>query len=116
MNILDRLSEHARERTEQAKRKRPFESLQAEALALPRGDFAFERALKKEGLAFICECKKASPSKGLIAEHFPYLEIARDFEAAGAEYAPAFQVFLCLIRRKNDQSDVAESKRIRKRP
>ena len=85
MNILDRLSEHARERTEQAKRKRPFESLQAEALALPRGDFAFERALKKEGLAFICECKKASPSKGLIAEHFPYLEIARDFETAGAD-------------------------------
>ena len=85
MNILDRLSEHARERTEQAKRKRPFESLQAEVLALPRGDFAFERALKKEGLAFICECKKASPSKGLIAEHFPYLEIARDYETAGAD-------------------------------
>ena len=50
MNILDRLSEHARECTEQAKRKRPFESLQAEVLALPRGAFAFERALKK-GLA-----------------------------------------------------------------
>lgn len=85
MNILDRLAEHARERTEQAKRKRPFESLQAEALSLPRGDFAFERALKKGELAFICECKKASPSKGLIAEDFPYIEIARDYEAAGAD-------------------------------
>ena len=85
MNILDCLAEHARERTEQARRERSYESLQAEALGLPRGDFAFERALKREQLAFICECKKASPSKGLIAETFPYLEIAEDYEAAGAD-------------------------------
>ncbi|MER2235011.1 MAG: indole-3-glycerol phosphate synthase TrpC, partial [Candidatus Limivicinus sp.] len=85
MNILDQLAGHARERTELAKRELPCERLQAEVLRLPRGDFAFEKALKKDGLAFICECKKASPSKGLIAENFPYLEIARDYEAAGAD-------------------------------
>ena len=85
MNILEQLAEHARERTEQAKRELPFERLQAEALGKPRGDFAFEKALKKDRLAFICECKKASPSRGLIAESFPYLAIAKDYEAAGAD-------------------------------
>ena len=46
--------------------------------------FPFERALRGERMAFICECKKASPSKGLIAPDFPYLEIAKSYEAAGA--------------------------------
>ncbi len=47
-------------------------------------DFPFEKALKSEDIAFICEVKKASPSKGIIAKDFPYLEIARDYEASGA--------------------------------
>lgn len=85
MTILDQLAEHARERVEQAKRSLPTEELRRRALALPRGNFAFESALKKEGLSFICECKKASPSKGLIAADFPYLQIAREYEAARAD-------------------------------
>jgi len=44
----------------------------------------FEKALTAPGLSFICEVKKASPSKGVIAEDFPYLRIAREYEAAGA--------------------------------
>lgn len=83
MNILDQLAEHARERVACAKRQRP--DIRREALALPKGDFAFERALSGPALAFICECKKASPSKGLIAPEFPYLDIARDYAAAGAD-------------------------------
>lgn len=47
--------------------------------------FPFEQALKKDGISFICEVKKASPSKGIIAEDFPYLKIAKDYEAAGAD-------------------------------
>ena len=47
-------------------------------------EFPFEQALRGERMAFICECKKASPSKGLIAPDFPYLEIAKSYEAAGA--------------------------------
>ena len=47
--------------------------------------FIFENALKKNGLSFICECKKASPSKGLIAPDYPYEKIAREYEAAGAD-------------------------------
>ena len=85
MNILDQLADHARERVCAAKRRMPEETVRAQALALPKGSFALETALRKPGLSFICECKKASPSKGLIAEDFPYLQIAREYEAAGAD-------------------------------
>ena len=85
MTILDRLAEHARERVTQAKAERALPAVRREALAMPKGDFGFERALSGSELAFICECKKASPSKGLIAPDFPYLDIATDYEAAGAE-------------------------------
>ena len=85
MTILDRLAEYARERVMQAKAERPLSAVCQDALAQPKGDFSFELALSGSELAFICECKKASPSKGLIAPEFPYLEIAADYEAAGAE-------------------------------
>lgn len=85
MTILDQLADHARERTAQAKSRVPLAALAREALSLPCGTFAFERALQKPGMAFICECKKASPSKGLIAPVYPYVQIARDYEAAGAD-------------------------------
>lgn len=48
-------------------------------------DFIFEKVLKKEGISFICEVKKASPSKGVIAEHFSYVDIAQSYEHAGAD-------------------------------
>lgn len=85
MTILDQLAGHARRRIEEAKQAVPLEALRRQALALPKGDFAFEKALRKDGLSFICECKKASPSKGLIAPDFPYLQIAQEYEAAGAD-------------------------------
>ena len=85
MTILEQLACHARERVEQAKKKLPFEEVKRQALSLPKGTFAFENALKKPGISFICECKKASPSKGLIAPEFQYLQIAQDYEAAGAD-------------------------------
>lgn len=85
MTILDQLAGHARERTEQAKQKTPLSVLKEQAEALPKGTFAFEQALKAPGISFICECKKASPSKGLIAPDFPYLSIAKEYQAAGAD-------------------------------
>ncbi|MBQ0059628.1 MAG: indole-3-glycerol-phosphate synthase, partial [Lachnospiraceae bacterium] len=85
MTILDQLADYARVRVAEAKKVKSFEEVKAEALALPKGDFAFEKALQKPGLGFICECKKASPSKGLIAPDFPYLEIAKSYEEAGAD-------------------------------
>ena len=83
--ILDRLADHARERVEEAKRRQSLTEIRQRASDMPKGNFAFENALKKPDIAFICECKKASTSKGLIAPEFPYLSIAREYEAAGAD-------------------------------
>ena len=85
MTILDQLAEHARERVAEAKKIKSLEKIKAEALATPSGDFRFEKALSGDGISFICECKKASPSKGLIDPDFPYLKIAREYEASGAD-------------------------------
>lgn len=85
MTILEQLAEHARERVALAKENTSPEEIKRLAYSLPKGDLAFEKALKKPGISFICECKKASPSKGLIAESFPYAAIAKEYEEAGAE-------------------------------
>lgn len=97
--ILDQLADYARYRVEKAKEKKPLEEIREEALNVSRKGvlsagtsapdfpepFRFEKALAADGdIHFICECKKASPSKGLIAPDFPYLEIARQYEEAGA--------------------------------
>lgn len=97
--ILDQLADYARYRVEQAKERKPLEEIREEALNASRKGvlnagtsapdfpepFRFEKALAADGdIHFICECKKASPSKGLIAPDFPYLEIARQYEEAGA--------------------------------
>lgn len=86
--ILDQLTEHARERVAADRERVSLETLKQQCLrgVVPkRTPFAFEAALKKTGLSFICEIKKASPSKGVISEAFPYLDIARDYAAAGAD-------------------------------
>ena len=85
MNILDQLACHARQRVAAAKAILPMAGIRREALAMAKGDFPFERALSGDDLAFICECKRASPSKGMIAPEFPYLDIAQAYEAAGAD-------------------------------
>ncbi len=108
MNILNTIVERTKERIGEEKKKIPLSEMRARAETLareaektakaekaakakaPEGDVpeenmpAFERALRMEGLSFICEVKKASPSKGLIAKEFSYLEIAEDYEKAGA--------------------------------
>ena len=89
MTILDQLAGYARERTAKARLKLPDGEIKRRALALPKGNFAFENALKTPDIAFICECKKASPSKGIISPEFPYLDIARDYERAGRTACPA---------------------------
>lgn len=82
--ILDTLAQGAYRRVKAAKERIPLDEMKARALALPAGDFAFEKALRGEGMRFICEVKKASPSKGVIADDFPYVDIARDYQRAGA--------------------------------
>lgn len=82
--ILDRLADYARERVRLARKTVSQAEIRRQALALPKGACTFEKALAEPGMSFICECKKASPSKGVIAEEFPYLQIAREYERAGA--------------------------------
>ena len=83
--ILDRIVEATKIRVAQEKQVETPEAVKAAALALPSDTgFPFEVALRQQDFNFICEVKKASPSKGIIAEHFPYLDIAKEYEVAGA--------------------------------
>lgn len=86
MNILEKITERTKERIKEEKKIVPLEEVrrQAEEKGIKDQIPVFEQALRAEGLSFICEAKKASPSKGLIAPDFPYVEIARDYEAGGA--------------------------------
>ena len=86
MNILEELADHARERVRVDMEKVPLpEMRELAAAAGPGTGNEFTAALKRSGLSFICEVKKASPSKGIIAPDFPYVEIAKSYEAAGAD-------------------------------
>ena len=83
--ILDTIVEATKIRVAQEKQVESPEAVKAAALALPSDTgFPFEAALRQQDFNFICEVKKASPSKGIIAEHFPYLDIAKEYEVAGA--------------------------------
>lgn len=82
--ILDKLAQSTYKRVEREKNEIPLEIVKEKALALPKGKFEFEKAIESGDITFICEVKKASPSKGIIAEDFPYVQIAKDYEQAGA--------------------------------
>ena len=86
MDILEQLCGSARMRVEKKKAEVSEEQIQTLAFNTPLPDKkSFREALSHPGMSFICECKKASPSKGLIDPDFPYLQIAKDYEAAGAD-------------------------------
>lgn len=89
MTILDTIAGKTKERIEERKRQVSPAEIRAMAARMPkhRGaeEYPFERALAHTGMSFICEVKKASPSKGVIAEDFPYEEIAGEYERAGAD-------------------------------
>ena len=96
--ILDEIAEKTRARVEEDKKQIPFFHMrnEAERLAaeLPKGNrpklFPFYQTLKSPGISFICEVKKASPSKGVIAEEFPYLEIAKGASAISCLTEPYY--------------------------
>ena len=81
MNILDEIAEKTKQRIQEEKSRVSVDDLKS---GIVKNEISFLEALKKEGMSYICEVKKASPSKGLIAPDFPYLKIAREYEAAGA--------------------------------
>jgi len=79
MNILDQIVASTRERIARDK-----VSTFTPTSKTPLQPFAFEQALRDDDMRFICEVKRASPSKGMIARDFPYVQIAQEYEAAGA--------------------------------
>lgn len=82
--ILQEIADKTAVRYEEIKRRTPLKEVKAKALRMPTPAHSFKEALRGEEISFICEVKKASPSKGLIAPDFPYLQIAKEYEAAGA--------------------------------
>ena len=84
--ILEKIAADTKLRVEKAKRKVPYSEICRRAMAMDANTgFPFEKALAEPGIHYICEVKKASPSKGLIAAEFPYVQIAREYETAGAD-------------------------------
>ena len=87
-SILDKIAARTRESCKVARGLKATADVRERALALAAAegtfDFPFESALKAPGMSFICECKKASPSKGTIVGDFDPVEIARSYEKAGA--------------------------------
>ena len=85
MTILDEIAAKTKERIAQKRVKAPVQMIRSQAEKMPLDDsFPFAQALKQPGMSLICEVKKASPSKGIIAEDYPYLQIAKAYEDAGA--------------------------------
>lgn len=97
--ILDDLATAARKRMERDMKRAPLEYIKKRAESVRRTElaqaekgavntenisFGFEKNLRQKEMQFICEVKKASPSKGMIAAHFPYVDIAKEYEPAGA--------------------------------
>lgn len=84
--ILDEIAAATRKRVQMCRQEISYEEMENRACRMEvTGAFSFEERLRGDGIHFICEVKKASPSKGVIAQHFPYVEIAEEYERAGAD-------------------------------
>ena len=82
--ILTKLADSTRDRVVREKKQIQLEMVKKQALAMKKGDFSFEKVIAEGDISFICEVKRASPSKGMLVEEFPYVQIAKDYEEAGA--------------------------------
>ena len=82
--ILDEIAAATRLRVEQLQRIKDLNKIRSDAESLPKNNRGFRTRLSRDGMNFITEVKKASPSKGIISKEFDYLRLARDYEAAGA--------------------------------
>ncbi|MDE7285617.1 MAG: indole-3-glycerol phosphate synthase TrpC [Lachnospiraceae bacterium] len=108
--ILETIAEYAKKRVAEANARHPLAEIKELALSMnSESGFPFEKALSREGISFICECKKASPSKGLIAEDFPYLTIAKEYEAAGASCISVLTEPKWFLGRNEYLKEIAEA-------
>lgn len=81
--ILDKIIDKTKSRVEYAKSIISYDKIKL-ITQKSKAPFSFEQALKTNDISFICEVKKASPSKGIISESFPYMQIAKEYENAGS--------------------------------
>lgn len=112
MTILDEIGCFARQRVAEDKKivsLNNMKKMAAKALEHTKEEFPFERALRKEGLSFICECKKASPSKGIIEPDFKYLQIAKEYEEAGADCISVLTEPKCFLGSDEYLKEIAAS-------
>ncbi len=85
IKMLDEIVEKTKERLIESKKNKSLDELKEEVQKLEiTQDFPFKKALSGSEISIIAEVKRASPSKGLIAEDFDYLTIAKEYEEAGA--------------------------------
>ena len=111
--ILEQIAADTKLRVQKAKRQIPFSEIHKQACRMKRDKrFPFEESLKKPGIQFICEVKKASPSKGIIAEEFPYLEIARQYEQAGAGAISCLTEPKDILGKNEDLKEIAGTVKI----
>lgn len=112
MTILDKLAQHAMERVKAAEKTVSLDEIKSYALSLRKDEFSFEKELRKPEISFICECKKASPSKGMIADDFPYLNIALEYQAAGANSISVLTEPKWFLGRNEYLKEIAEAVKI----
>ncbi|MEA5001234.1 MAG: indole-3-glycerol phosphate synthase TrpC [Endomicrobiaceae bacterium] len=111
--ILDKIVAKTKIRISNLKNEKSLDEIKTEAEAMPLNlNFPFECALKTKDISFICEVKKASPSKGLIARDFPYLSIALEYEAAGASAISVLTEPDFFLGDNKYLSDIAKSVKI----
>lgn len=111
--ILDRIAQKTAERVEQQKNITSLKQIALMAREMPCDtSFPFESALKTEELSFICEVKKASPSKGVISEDFDYMSIAKQYEASGAAAISVLTEPVFFLGENRYLSEIADSANI----
>ena len=110
--ILDKIVDKTKERLSNLKTKRSIKELESFAKDCICEKFLFEKALKEDGISFICEVKKASPSKGIISEDFPYIQTAIDYERAGSSAISVLTEPYFFLGSDEYLSEIAENVKI----
>ena len=108
--MLDEIVEKTKLRIDEEKKIKSLDDLKAEVLSKEiEMDFPFKKALSAPDISIIAEVKRASPSKGLIAEDFDYVKIAKEYEEAGASAISVLTEPYFFLGSDDYLSDIAQN-------
>ena len=108
--MLDEIVEKTKLRIDEEKKIKSLDDLKAEVLSKEiEMDFPFKKALSEPDISIIAEVKRASPSKGLIAEDFDYVKIAKEYEEAGASAISVLTEPYFFLGSDDYLSDIAQN-------